>query len=121
MKIIVTGSHRWILRGAVFRALTSAYLTGGPFDLRHGACSTGADHHAHEWFELVGKILGCTETRYPANWERGREAGPERDRRMVEAGADLVLAFPLPGGSGTQHTMRLAREAGIEVVEYKAD
>lgn len=119
MKIIVTGSRHWILRGAVLRSLTAAYVEFGPFELHHGACATGADHYAHEWFKLVGEILGCTETRFPANWERGPQAGPERNRRMVEAGADLVLAFPLPEGSGTQHTMSLAREAGIKIIEYK--
>lgn len=118
---MVTGARRWDRQGTVFGALTKAYLQYGAFELRHGACVTGADWYAHQWYVLVGRILGCTELRFPANWERGREAGPERNRRMIEAGADLVLAFPLPGGSGTQHTMRLAREAGIEVVEYKAD
>jgi hypothetical protein len=39
---------------------------------------------------------------------------------MVEAGADLVLAFPMPEGSGTQDAMRLAEEAGIKVKEYRA-
>lgn len=75
-----------------------------------------ADH----WFEVAGKYIGCTRRTFPAAWEaRGRAAGPERNRRMVEAGADLVLAFPLPEGSGTQHMMKLAREAGIEVIEHK--
>jgi hypothetical protein len=53
---------------------------------------------------------------FPADWERyGKRAGPIRNAEMVKAGADVVLAFPLPGGRGTQHTIRLAREAGIPV------
>lgn len=115
MRVIVTGSRKWANVGAVWDALWDIYKEHGPFELTHGACATGADAIARQWYDLAGKYVGCTETRFPANWERGPQAGPERNRRMVEAGADLVLAFPLPEGSGTQHTMRLAREAGIEV------
>lgn len=119
MRVIVTGSRKW-QGGAVYEALWGVYHEHGAFHLMHGACSTGADAHAHHWFDMVGEELGCTEEQFHAAWEtRGKAAGPERNRRMVEAGADLVLAFPLPEGSGTQHTMRLAREAGIEVREYQ--
>ncbi len=118
MRVIVTGSRHWIDSTPVWDALWEAYKEFGVFELRHGACATGADHWAHDWQVRVGVHLGCTEMRFPANWERGRQAGPERNRRMVEAGADLVLAFPLPEGAGTQHTMTLAREAGIPVIEY---
>jgi hypothetical protein len=119
--VIVTGSRAWPDAQAVFQALTKTFLEHGPFELRHGACATGADHDARLWFEFFGKDLGCTEVRFPANWERGPQAGPERNRRMVEAGADLVLAFPEVSGSGTQMTVRLAKEAGIPVREYGPD
>lgn len=117
MRVIVTGSRKWEDVRAVDDALWGVLQEHGPFQIVHGACATGADWMAHIWYERVGARLGCTEQRFPANWERGPQAGPERNRRMIEAGADLVLAFPLPEGSGTQHTMRLAREAGIKVVE----
>jgi hypothetical protein len=120
MRVIVTGSRRWADAHVVYRELTNIYDEFGAFELIHGACSTGADQHARDWFEAGGRALGCIETRHPAEWERrGPRAGPERNERMVEAGADLVLAFPLPEGSGTQHTMQLAREAGIEVREFR--
>lgn len=120
MRVIVTGSRRWAAKWLVYKALTDVWEEHGAFALVHGACSTGADRFAHEWWEAGGHVLGCTEMRYPAAWEtRGKAAGPERNARMIEAGADLVLAFPLPEGSGTQHTMRLALEAGIEVREFR--
>jgi hypothetical protein len=52
-----------------------------------------------------------------AEWETlGRKAGPIRNERMLTEGKpDLVVAFP--GGRGTAHMTRLAREAGVEVVE----
>lgn len=120
MRVIVTGSRKWPDDMSVFRALTALYTQEGPFQLIHGACSTGADAHAHHWFETVGEELGCTEMKFPANWSgQGKAAGPFRNVRMVSAGADLVLAFPLPEGSGTQHTIRLAEEAGIPVRRFE--
>lgn len=125
MRVIVTGSRKWADGNPVIDALWGIYHEHGAFHLMHGACSTGADYYADLWYRLVGQELGCTEEQFKAEWNlwaaRGnvRAAGPERNKRMVQAGADLVLAFPLPEGSGTQHTMRLAREAGIEVREYQ--
>jgi len=120
MRVIVTGSRAWPDETAVYDALWGVYNERGAFQLIHGDCSTGADAWASMWYRIVGSKLGCTEMKHPAAWAaRGRAAGPERNKRMIGAGADLVLAFPLPEGSGTQHTMWLAREAGIEVKEHK--
>lgn len=121
MKVIVTGSRKWSDGGRVWRELTKLFVTSGPFHLMHGDCSTGADAMAHQWFQGVGRELGCTEERFAANWEVGPRAGPDRNRRMVRAGADLVLAFPLPEGSGTQNTMNLARQANITVIEFRGE
>jgi len=118
VRVIVTGSRKWSDLWIITDALLRVYRKHGAFCLVHGDCSTGADHWAHLWWEQTHEITSCTEQRFPANWERGKVAGPERNRRMIEAGADLVLAFPLPEGTGTQHTMQLAREAGIRVIEY---
>lgn len=119
MRIIVTGSRKWADKVAIWDALNDAYQEHGPFMLVHGACSTGADAMAAEWWRAAARLVSVDMETFPAAWAtRGRAAGPERNRRMIEAGADLVLAFPLPEGSGTQQTIRLAREAGIEVREH---
>lgn len=120
MRVIVAGSGRWTNDLAVYTALNEVFRAHGPFQLIHNASSIGAAAMAHHWFEVSGRGLGCDESPCPANWDRGSEAIPECNRRMVEAGADLVLAFPMPEGSGTQDTMRLAEEAGIKVKEYRA-
>jgi hypothetical protein len=66
--------------------------------------------------------LGVTQEIFYADWAtHGRRAGPIRNAAMIKAGADLVLAFPLPGGRGTQHTIRLAEEAGIPVRIWGSD
>ena len=121
MRVIVTGSRAWPDPVRVAHELTQLYLQHGPFVLVHGACATGADAAAHHWHEVCGEDLGCMEVKYRAEWEKhrtpedpqGRKAGPIRNAQMVKAGADLVLAFPLPGGKGTQGTIDLAEAAGI--------
>lgn len=118
MRVIVAGSRRWD-GSAVWKALYGVLDEHGPFTLVHGACSTGADFIASVWAKAHPEV---EEHRFPAPWEAyGRAAGPMRNAQMIRAGADLVLAFPLPGGAGTQHTMSLAREAGIPVRVYAPD
>lgn len=115
MRVIVTGSREWSNSGAVKFGLIDAIAGADPeepFVVVHGACPTGADAIADE----LAKRLGVAVETFPADWHTyGNAAGPIRNRQMIEAGADLVLAFPLPGGRGTQHTIKLAREAGIPV------
>lgn len=120
MRVILTGSRAWPDAQAVYDALKRVYRDRGSFTLVHGACSTGADAMAHHWYEVAGRDLGCGEIQYRAQWAKfGRRAGPMRNAHMIQAGGDLLLAFPLPGGRGTQHTMSLARRAGIEIREIK--
>lgn len=80
----------------------------------HGACPTGADRWADEW--AVVNWTGLEE--YPADWNTyGRAAGPIRNKQMLTEGKpDIVFAFK--GGRGTANMIKLAKEAGIEVVEF---
>lgn len=58
---------------------------------------------------------GARVERFPAEWSRyGRMAGPIRNRRMLEGGADLLLAFP--GGRGTRGCIAIAKEMGMPVI-----
>lgn len=117
MRIIVTGSRALPDRGPVWAALNLAKTQYGSFILAHGGCATGADAYASQWAQAHPEIA---EQVYRADWKAlGSNAGPVRNRRMVADGADLVLAFPLPQGSRTQHTIRLAREAGIRVETWR--
>lgn len=113
MRIIVTGSRAFPERGPVWDRLSALRERFGCFILVHGGCATGADAYASQWAQAHPEVL---EQVFKADWQnQGKNAGPIRNRRMVSAGADLVLAFPLPQGSGTQHTIDLARKAGIPV------
>lgn len=80
----------------------------------HGA-AIGADTLAGEWAEARGVLVEA----YPADWiTHRRAAGPIRNRQMLNEGRpDLVIA--LPGARGTAHMVRIAREAGVRVIEVK--
>ena len=72
----------------------------------------GADGLAYSWCQT----LGVAVEPHPADWRRhGKAAGPIRNQAMLDAGADLVIAFP--GGRGTAHMVGIARKAGVPVLE----
>jgi hypothetical protein len=73
----------------------------------------GADRLAGRWARESLKPLIIM----PAPWEKmGRQAGMLRNRWMLEHGQpDVVIAFP--GGIGTAGMVRLAKRAGVEVVQ----
>jgi hypothetical protein len=114
---LVTGSRSWVDADAVYRALFATRMRaniGEQVTVVHGHCPTGADHFADEWATQCVDPDVMVE-RHPADWSRGKKAGPERNQRMVDAGADVCLAFPLPTSRGTWHCMRAAERAGIPV------
>jgi hypothetical protein len=75
----------------------------------------GADLGAFLWAVQNSKKIKT----YEAEWSKyGRAAGPIRNRRMIEEGKpNLVVAFP--GGAGTANMTKLAREAGIKVIQVE--
>ncbi len=120
MRILVTGSRVWnredLVRGAIHQYLVDQ----GAADIAdvviiHGACPTGADLHAARW----ASDFDVRQETYPANWgQHGKAAGPIRNQQMVDAGADVCLAFPLGASRGTRDCMARARKAGIPVKSY---
>ncbi len=106
MRVIVTGGRDFEDAKAVERELSS--LPAGSWIISGGA--TGADSLADEYARenRLGREV------YQANWGKlGRSAGPKRNQRMVDAGADLLIAFP--GGRGTKDCIKRAEKAGIPV------
>lgn len=116
-RILVTGSRNWTSWTAVDHALTRArwdLAAGGPVTVVHGACPTGADFLAGSW---AGSVAGVTEEAHPADWNtHGKAAGPIRNQEMVDAGADVCIAFLMGDSRGTRDCMRRARAAGIPVL-----
>lgn len=118
-RLIVTGSRALADRDLVWDALALARWELGPLVVAHGA-ATGADTLAAQWVR-EHPDLGCVEERHPADWRGlGRAAGPIRNQAMVDAGAALVLAFPLHHSIGTRDCMSRAAKALIEVREIRA-
>jgi len=60
---------------------------------------------------------GIPAIAFPADWNKdGKAAGFVRNARMLRDGRpELVVAFP--GGKGTAHMVKLARDAGVAVLE----
>ena len=73
----------------------------------------GADFLGVRYANEMGDLV----EEYPADWNKhGRAAGPIRNQQMLDEGKpDLVVAFP--GGKGTAHMIRIAKKAGINVIE----
>ena len=120
-KIMVTGSRHWADKDLVFRALAavldSRFSGRDDVILIHGDCPTGADKMADEiWRSVNYPVLTV-----PARWDRyGKQAGPLRNKYMVDLEPDVVVAFIRPESRGTRNAVRLAEEAGIGVEAYYA-
>lgn len=115
MRVLITGSREWTEREAVEEPLLAYYMFyGDNLVVVHGDCPTGADRIAKEFCDE----MDIKQDPHPANWNRyGRSAGPLRNQKMVGLGADICLAYPLGKSQGTRGCMKLAREAGIPVVD----
>ncbi len=112
MRIIVCGGRDYRERGAVNGYLDKLHKERGIERLAQGGAK-GADMLALAW-ALVNEVISTT---YFADWEQhGNSAGPIRNKLMLdEEKPDAVVAFP--GGKGTAHMVKIAREAGVEVLE----
>lgn len=110
-RLLVTGSRDWGNSAVVLKALRAVYSLDKPDKvLVSGACPTGADRLA----EVFWSHFGGTIERHPANWElHGKSAGYIRNSEMVNAGADLCIAFIKNNSKGATMTTSLARKAGI--------
>lgn len=129
-RVLVTGSrdldrdkHGRVLWSALGFELEYAQFHGKEMTLVHGACPTGADALAEDWYwhKIDDGVQGLYIERHPADWKTyGSYAGPKRNQEMVDSGIDIVLAFPLGESKGTRGTMRKALEAGIPVKQLGA-
>lgn len=127
IRILVTGSRDWEDWNTVRKAFIDvAHEFGHPLTIVHGGQvtkrwrtgRTGADYIADE----LARQMGAKVEVHPVSnedWHRfGRGAGPQRNQRMVDAGAAVCLAFPMGVSKGTRDCMRRAEAAGIPVRNY---
>lgn len=128
MRVLVTGSRDWPDQAALWSALDEVYENRtsreGIFMVVHGGAN-GADKMAMAW--VRGKRrdgeLNIYHEMHQPNWNQGGKfvpsAGHQRNQRMVDAGADLVLAFWRNNSSGTAGCIRAAQQAGLPVTIYR--
>lgn len=117
MRILVTGSRDWPDVDMVeIGLITAATRADDDITLVSGACPTGADAQA-ERFALG---WGWTVEQHPADWAQyGLRAGYLRNAEMVDAGADVCVAFIKHNSRGASMTLQLAQRAGIECQVYR--
>lgn len=114
-RILVTGSRTWPdesgLRLAVFREVLADRESETV--IVHGAAK-GADAMADRY----ARTIGVTREPYPAvDFPSPRH----RNQHMVNLGADVCLAFATSWASGTGMCARMARKAGIPVLDFGVD
>jgi CubicO group peptidase (beta-lactamase class C family) len=111
VRVIVYGGRKYVNRMKLFETLDAFQHEKGPLYIIHGNAK-GADTLAGDWAILRKRPSQA----FPAEWSRyGNRAGPIRNEQMLKEGKpQYVIAFP--GGRGTGHMIRIAREAGIPVI-----
>lgn len=119
IRVVVTGSTSWTDSGALRREL--AKLPAG-LTVIHGD-STGADALAGQAARKLGFIVEPFRKETADYHRYGRAAWKRLNERMLESGADLVLAFHPelhePGkAKGTKHMLDLAQARGIPSREF---
>jgi predicted heme/steroid binding protein len=113
-RILVTGSRyaQQEVHGAFIEEQLAMARNKPSVMLVHGG-APGVDSICDQ----VARSFGWDVEVHEANWAEGKGAGPERNKRMVKAGADVVLAFPLTGAlnKGTKHCSTFAEINGLTV------
>jgi hypothetical protein len=125
VRILITGSRDWpepsVVWHAINEAINELHANLDEVTIVHGECEFGgadkfADDHA--------KFLGVKVDPHPVTVDEKRKHGKRayflRNKRMVDAGAEVCLAFNKGDSRGTSMTIGLAKAAGIPVKEYKA-
>ncbi|WHT20978.1 DUF2493 domain-containing protein [Crossiella sp. CA-258035] len=134
-RILITGSRTWRDWDRIERAIldhSPGYPAGEDTLIVHGGCPDGADEIA----ATIAATLGLPTEVHRADWDICVEtckpghrrlrygksycptAGPRRNAAMVEAGADVCLAFIRKGSSGASMTALMAELSGIKTIRY---
>lgn len=126
VRLLVCGGRGWgeVPMNAPPSRITEAqrerlftFMALGDFGREYGiehiisGAAKGADRLGVEF----AKTHGIPFTEYPADWvQHGKRAGILRNEEMLRKGLpNYVIAFP--GGRGTAHMIKIAREARIVV------
>jgi hypothetical protein len=122
VKILVCGGRNYADFKRVTQVLDNIHTNTPITILVHGGAN-GADTLADRWADEHNIPMRI----YSAQWNKyGRSAGPRRNRQMIDeehtpghADKPIALVVAFPGGRGTAHMVRLARDCKIAVMEIK--
>jgi hypothetical protein len=112
-RVLITGDRNWACLDLARRIVDRLKARHDAIEIIHGAAK-GVDSAFH----VAGINAGVGVIACPAEWETyGPAAGPMRNQRMVDAGADVCLAFHsnLKWSKGTKGCVVRALDAGIPV------
>jgi len=99
-------------------SLLSRVPQGEVLTIVHGG-ARGTDLLAHDWVGMCQRVgHDVDEEVHPYLSEYGRAGGHVRNQAMVDAGADLVLAFILDNSPGATSLVDKARKAGLLIEEF---
>lgn len=127
MRVIITGSRNWVGIHAQTR-LTEVLCTIHDLSLVFneemvivtGYCPTGADFLADQW-GARREDEGVTVERHPADWSVGKAAGPLRNQKMADLGADMCVGFLRDESRGTTDMIVRAKRKGIPTFQVDWD
>lgn len=121
MRALITGSRGWTNQVFLWGRLGSLIrpLSGGErLTIVHGG-ARGADTLASEWVRMCQRVgHDVVEEVHPYPSGKGRAGGHIRNQAMVDAGADLVLAFIKDNSPGATSLVDKARKAGLLIEEF---
>lgn len=112
--ILVCGGRDYSNREYLCKYLDELWQSFSGAILLQGGCPTGADRMAKEW----AQDRGVPFVEVPADWKtHGKAAGFIRNKEMLRYNPVVVVGFP--GGSGTAHMLKIARQAGVHTIRLE--
>lgn len=113
MKILITGSRTWN-KPLVVKQVLNRYNVPGTVLIHGGA--TGADTIG----KIIARSFGWSIIEVPADWDiYGDDAGPIRNREMLDMQPDVVVGFLRSHSHGTMDCLNEAERRGLPTVITK--
>ena len=114
MKLLIAGPRDREVSNSTFDYALRSIAARYPSLLINGG-ATGVDRSAVLW----ALRKGITIQPFPAKWDIGRRAGPERNQRMIDQGQpDLVFIFWDRVTDGSKDMRDRSIQAGMDTFEF---